>query len=1296
MKHFVKNVVVVTCLVAIGAVGTWIVLRPRLPRGDGFTDGEQLLAATRTRDELRLARWETPQRLAALTDGSSASEPFVEPATGRLFFAKGAIGSEDLWLATPEGAGFVVRPIAELNSPRRETAPTFHDGWLWFASDRAGGLGGLDLWRAPLAGDRFLAPENVGAPINSAADETDPALRGPSGELWFASNRQLGGSGDWNLFVSKSDGVHFAPPLFADKVDSPFDERAPAFTPDGRVLLFSSDRMGGAGGFDLWRSLLRDGEPEPPHNLGTPNGPGDESGPTLTDDGFTLLYAAATADATTPDTADSAAPPHFELLKTRTRELFAVEAPLFTLADFTILLLLALVALLAWLARHWEALDILWKCMVVSLLLHLLFLWYSRLVDVESHESGLGAPQNTFEVELLGEVLADVARLEDRAHGDSVEVAATASTMSALTRESVLPEIEEAAPSDDSTAIARSAAESVAAAPTAHERSITRAVSTAQNADPLHDPSESFERLSGSAAPVTVAAQVLGDPASASAAPTRFTPNESEVDAAALAPRDTTPATRERAASTSAAPPTARARDLTPVTRDRPESASRPVATAMPAERAEPIADSSNGSGSDGASGTPAAIALAPVAMNAAAVNGTAANAPEATSTGLGTTTPLHGAFPSSPALPESTPTREPALASRAGNDAAAVADTTSDSLPSTIRAKPARRDLQVDAHHGGPVALAPIRDSTDGAADEGNAANATGRPSTAPAPTLALGPRSTSDRDTRGTAASVASTPASALAKPDGIGDIEHDASLSWSTPGDGTSPVTARADSMTVDAPARRATRAEPTTPSRSALPTVALATPRESSAPTARGASPAVAAAATSPAVLALGPSIGVSDAALHSVVPALAAGPLRATFVAATPAPDLTPAPSTTPLEIPAAPVARASDVAPPPPTAARLYQRRFGEAKAVAVREGGGSEATERAVQGGLRYLASIQRSKGSWGDANEINHDSKYRDVRVGKTALAVLAFLGAGHTHQSASEFSPNVARALTWLLARQDPETGHFGDSESYSHGIATYALAECYAITKDAALRPTIERALTHLLSMQQRDTDDPRKEGGWTYYYPEGPGVDDFPRASISAWQVMALESAKVGGIEVPDDALAAARGYFLNSFDPSFGGFRYTHNPSWGGGGYGTLPASTPASMFALVLLGEKDHPRVAAAEQFVLERLPNGYRWRGQDAFVRQGQAHVYYWYYSTLALFCRGGAAWRTWNDALQRTLLPAQQRDGGWEAIDLYATDYALDDRNDRSYTTSMCVLMLEVYYRYFTPLLGKLEEE
>ena len=92
-----------------------------------------------------------------------------------------------------------------------------------------------------------------------------------------------------------------------------------------------------------------------------------------------------------------------------------------------------------------------------------------------------------------------------------------------------------------------------------------------------------------------------------------------------------------------------------------------------------------------------------------------------------------------------------------------------------------------------------------------------------------------------------------------------------------------------------------------------------------------------------------------------------------------------------------------------------------------------------------------------------------------------------------------------------------------------------------------------------------------------------------------------------------------------------------------------------------------------------------------EPAFVTEASGNLYFWYYGSLAMFRCGGPAWEQWNDALKRTLPPAQDRDGSWRPIDPYA-DHAKDTNDSRCYTTAMCVLSLEVYYRYFTPLLKK----
>ncbi|MCC6671499.1 MAG: hypothetical protein IT458_10590 [Planctomycetes bacterium] len=372
---------------------------------------------------------------------------------------------------------------------------------------------------------------------------------------------------------------------------------------------------------------------------------------------------------------------------------------------------------------------------------------------------------------------------------------------------------------------------------------------------------------------------------------------------------------------------------------------------------------------------------------------------------------------------------------------------------------------------------------------------------------------------------------------------------------------------------------------------------------------------------------------------------------------------------------------------PAPAVAELYGNRFGPRKVEALERFGGSAATEAAVERGLAYLASIQLDDGRIGMREK--RDRKYGHVHVGKTALVLLAFLGAGHVPGGQTRYAGNATAAMRFLLDVQDEATGHFGISSAYDHGIATYALTECYALGKDPTLRAPIERALAWIVDRQVKGRDR-RNRGGWGYFSAHLEPEDRFARTSITAWMVMALESARQAGFAVPDAVRDEAREFLLNQFDARRGYFLYNQEPGRLASRWRTLPASTPGAVFALLLLGvDLADERVQAGIEYTLARRPRAYQRVGSDAFVMRAEGNVYFWYTASLACFLAGGDAWQEWNEALVRVLPAAQDADGSFRPIDVYA-EIAGDQEDDRGYTTAMVVLTLEVYYRYFTPLL------
>ena len=90
---------------------------------------------------------------------------------------------------------------------------------------------------------------------------------------------------------------------------------------------------------------------------------------------------------------------------------------------------------------------------------------------------------------------------------------------------------------------------------------------------------------------------------------------------------------------------------------------------------------------------------------------------------------------------------------------------------------------------------------------------------------------------------------------------------------------------------------------------------------------------------------------------------------------------------------------------------------------------------------------------------------------------------------------------RAVAHLISRQDLDSGAFGRTSSYGHGIATYALAECYGMTSDPNLRDPVDAGIHWILGNQSRSRDR-RNSGGWGYFSDSLRPEDTFSRNSVT--------------------------------------------------------------------------------------------------------------------------------------------------------------------------------------------------
>jgi len=147
--------------------------------------------------------WSAPSPIPEFSDSFFIAHPTVSPNGEMLVFASNKNSPNkktDLWFAAkqPDGSWSMMLPIDELNSNGNEITPFFlTDSLLIFASDGFEGIGGFDLYYSFFSSGRWSKPHPLEG-INTEFNESDPAAL-PNGTLIFASDR-AGGIGKLDLY----------------------------------------------------------------------------------------------------------------------------------------------------------------------------------------------------------------------------------------------------------------------------------------------------------------------------------------------------------------------------------------------------------------------------------------------------------------------------------------------------------------------------------------------------------------------------------------------------------------------------------------------------------------------------------------------------------------------------------------------------------------------------------------------------------------------------------------------------------------------------------------------------------------------------------------------------------------------------------------------------------------------------------------------------------------------------------------------------------------------------------------
>ncbi len=182
-----------------------------------------------------------------------------------VFTALKPEGDEDLMVATFNGESWSppVSLAPSINTSGNEgTASLSADGRMlvFTACQGRRGFGSCDLYVSRKTGSDWSTPDNLGLPVNSRFYESQPALSADGRRLYFVSDRP-GGKGRRDIWRSDLDATNTwqEPVNLGAPVNTGQNEASPFIHPNAQTLFFASDGHVGMGGYDLFVSDLTSG-----------------------------------------------------------------------------------------------------------------------------------------------------------------------------------------------------------------------------------------------------------------------------------------------------------------------------------------------------------------------------------------------------------------------------------------------------------------------------------------------------------------------------------------------------------------------------------------------------------------------------------------------------------------------------------------------------------------------------------------------------------------------------------------------------------------------------------------------------------------------------------------------------------------------------------------------------------------------------------------------------------------------------------------------------------------------------